>query len=56
MNAKLADHAGELWARLDMAGCELLPGSSHAETLAQVEWASLCGWARAQGGCALVTL
>ncbi|KAL4423969.1 hypothetical protein ABPG75_001270 [Micractinium tetrahymenae] len=38
MNAKLAGHlmAGEAWARLDMAGCELVPGGGHAEALAQL--------------------
>lgn len=36
LNARLADHAGEPWARLDVAGCELRPGSAHAEALAQV--------------------
>ena len=36
LNARLADHAGEPWARLDMAGCELVPGSAHAEVLQEV--------------------
>lgn len=37
INAKLAAHlsAGEAWARLDMAGCELATGAQHAEALAQ---------------------
>lgn len=44
LNAKLADHAGEPWARLDVAGCELRPSSAHAEALAEVgaeAWAAL---------------
>ena len=36
MHARLADHAGEPWARLDLAGCELKPGSAHADALRQV--------------------
>lgn len=44
LNAKLADHAGEPWARLDVAGCELKPGGGHADALREVRlWAILLG-------------
>ena len=38
LNSRLAGHAGQAWARLDLAGCELRPGAGHADALRQARW------------------
>ena len=54
LNSQLAGHAGEPWARLDLAGCELGPGGDHAAVLQQASskgcmhaWAAHSAWASA---------